>query len=85
MRIVYFLFPFLRRSNLAGLEKQSADIMSVFTKTQQQCIAVNQSIAALTLKKEENIKALQSEVSTLNAISTKNAKLAGKIEAFIAE
>lgn len=74
-----------RSSTLASLEKRSASIKDVFTRTVEECKQVNQEIQAVVSQKEEEIKALQSEVSSLTSIQSGNAKLAGKIEAFLNE
>lgn len=84
MKILQWLW-FWKKNTLTSLGKQSESIFDVFTKTKVQALKVNEKIAALLLEKEEQIKALQSEASTLTSMSDKNAKLAGKIDAFLSE
>lgn len=71
------------KNSLASLTKRSEEIFSVFTKTQNDCIEVNNQIAEVISGKEEEIKALQEEVSSLNLVRTKNGNLAAKIGTFL--
>jgi hypothetical protein len=72
-----------KNKSLASITKKSNKILDVFTKTQKDCDTLNADIAIVVSSKEEQVKALQEEISSLNAIRTKNDNLAKKINAFL--
>ena len=74
---------FAKKNTLANLTKRSEQIFDVFTQTQKDCESLNSEIATVVTSKEAEIKALQDEVSGLNAVKTKNDNLAKKIESFL--
>lgn len=76
---------FTSKSTVANLSKRSAAIKDVFTKTVEDCKAVNEEIEVLVDAKNVEIANLQNEVSVLNGISNGNSKLATKIESFLKE
>ena len=73
------------KSKIEKLTKRSADIFSVFTKTQTELAEVNLSIQEEVDGREVEIKKLTTEVDTLNAIKDKNTKLSTKIDSFLAD
>lgn len=75
----------LKRVNIDSLTKRSNAIFDVFTKTKKECEELNVEVSMLKSNKEEEIKGLQSEVSTLDSIIAKNSKLAAKIDTFLNE
>lgn len=77
-----FVSPF-SSNDLKSLQKKSDGIFKVFTQASIDCKKVNEEINKVVAHKQEQIQSLQSEVSTLTSISTKNTNLANKIEAFI--
>jgi wobble nucleotide-excising tRNase len=72
-----------KKNTLANLTKRSEQIFDVFTQTQKDCESLNSEIAVVVSSKEAEIKALQDEVSGLNAVKTKNDNLAKKIQTFL--
>jgi len=72
-----------KKNTLANLTKRSEQIFDVFTQTQKDCESLNSEIATVVSSKEAEIKALQDEVSGLNAVKTKNDNLAKKIQSFL--
>ncbi len=71
------------KKNLASINKRSESIFNVFTQTQKDCENLNKEIATIVEEKENEIKALQEEVTSLNAISTKHTNLSNKISTFL--
>lgn len=80
MALTFFSSP---KNTLEALSQRSAEIFDVFTKTQKDCLEVNGQIAEVISTKEQEIKALQEEVGSLNLVRTKNQNLATKIETFL--
>lgn len=71
------------KSSLANITKRSNAIFDVFTQTQKDCETLNGEISVVVSSKEEEIKALQEEVNSLNAVKAKNDNLANRISAFL--
>lgn len=74
----------IKKDSVQNLLKKGDAILDIFTKTQQDCIKLNAEIAGVVSSKEDEIKNLTSEVSTLNNLSAKNTKVIQKIDALLA-
>lgn len=72
-----------KKNILASIKRRSEAIFDVFTQTQKDCESLNAEIATVVSSKEEEVKALQEEINSLNAVKTKNDNLAKKIETFL--
>lgn len=74
---------FVKTSSVASISKRSASIVDVFTQTKNDCLALNEEIAALSQKKADEIANLNAELSQLSSISANHVKLAAKIDSFL--
>lgn len=74
---------FTSKSTVASIQKRSIAIKDIFTKTKDDCIALNQEIDALQTQKYEEIAKLQAEVSQLDTTKKGNDKLVAKIDSFL--
>ena len=74
---------FARKSTLSSIQKRSEQIFDVFTQTKRDAESLNSEISTVVSSKEEEIKALQEEVNSLNTVKTKNENLAKKIDQFL--
>lgn len=72
-----------KKSDMQYLSQKSADIMSVFTKTQEDLAEVNTEINSVIASKTEEITQLQQDCAILTAISTKNTTVWNKIDNFL--
>lgn len=71
---------FKKKANVANLQKQSDQIVDVFTKTIDDLSAVNKEANDLTVEKTIEIQKLETEVEVLNQIQTKNQTIISKIQ-----
>lgn len=83
IRSILRYFDLRPQNSLSSLSKRSAAIFDVFTKTQKDCTILNEKIDGVIAAKELEIKILQSDVSGLGAIKSKNTNLSIKISSFI--
>lgn len=74
---------FTSKSTVASIQKKSAAIKDIFTKTKDDCIALNQEINTLQTQKYEEIAKLQEEVNQLDTTKKGNEKLVAKIDSFL--
>jgi len=74
---------FYDRNSVAGLTKETDNILDLFTKTQQKCEAVNEKIATAKKEKVEEVAKLQGEIATLDGLTARNTKLSSKIDQFL--
>lgn len=74
---------FTNKSTVASIQKKSAAIKDIFTKTKDDCIALNQEINTLQTQKFEEIAKLQEEVNQLDTTKKGNEKLVAKIDSFL--
>jgi len=74
---------FTNKSTVASIQKRSAAIKDIFTKTKDDCIALNQEIDVLQTQKYEEIAKLQAEVNQLDTTKKGNDKLVAKIDSFL--
>lgn len=70
-------------NNIDSFNQRSSQIFDVFTKTKEDALTLNSEIDMSVKEKEQQVLQLQSEISTLNGISKKNANLATKIDKFL--
>ena len=73
----------LGQSKIRSLSKESDGVFKLFTKVQANCDNLNTRILVEKAHKLEKIQSLQSEVSTLEGLVSKNTNLSKKIEAFL--
>ena len=71
---------FKKKVNVASLQKQSDQIVDVFTKTIDDLSAVNKEANELTVEKTAEIQKLETEVEVLQEIQTKNQTVISKIQ-----
>jgi hypothetical protein len=74
---------FNSKKTLTAISKRSDEIFNIFTKTKEECISLNAEIMEITNQKRQEAQVLLDEVKGLEAVVTKNANLASKIDAFI--
>lgn len=72
-----------KASKIAGLQKKSDGILSIFTQTQEDCKTVNGEIKALIDEHNSEIATLQANVTTLTGVHATNQKLHDKIDQFL--
>lgn len=66
-----------------SLTKRSADILSIFTKTQQELEAVNAEIVLHVSSRKEEAQKILDEVAHLEGVASQNSNLSSKIQSFI--
>ena len=66
-----------------SLTKRSSEILSVFTKTQQDLEAVNAEIVAHVSNKREEAQKILDEIAHLEGVASQNDNLSKKIQSFI--
>ena len=66
-----------------SLTKRSAEILSVFTKTQQELEAVNADITTHVSTKREEAQRILDEIAHLEGVASQNDNLSKKIQSFI--
>lgn len=71
-------------NKIQGLKNKSTAIMSIFTKTKEDLIAVNNEISAEESVRNTKIAALNAELSDLTTMKTENNKVIEKIDKFLA-
>jgi septal ring factor EnvC (AmiA/AmiB activator) len=76
---------FGKKDVVADLQKSSANIVSVFTKTVNDLTAVNEKIAAEKAAREELIAKAQEENKALELQAEENASVISKIQNFFAK
>lgn len=71
--------------NYQKLVKKSASVVDVFTKTQKDLTEINDEILAEQEARNAEIQRLLAENSELETTKKANAKIIGKIDAFLNE
>lgn len=74
---------FAKKGTLTSIQKRSEAIFNVFTQTKNDAEALNAEIVTVVAGKREEAKKILDEVTELEAVATKNANLAKKIDAFL--
>lgn len=71
------------RNTSESLQKKSADILGVFTKTVTSLQEVNSKAQAQSTANREEAKALLTEAESLDAVVASNSKVIGKISSIL--
>lgn len=71
------------KNQISNLQKQSENILNVFTKTQTELKEVNKKISDEVQKRDEQVRILTEEVTSLTNLKTQNEKVVTKLENFL--
>jgi prefoldin subunit 5 len=70
---------------IVQLQTESEDAISIFSRTIEKLSNANESAAAEKAKKEEELKAVQTQIATIDAITSKNENFINKINTLFTE
>ncbi len=76
---------FLNPNSIKSLTAESEDIINVFTSTVDKLGFVNEAIVEEVDKKQRKVVDLNIQITSLEAIKLKNAKIISKVAALIAD